>query len=233
MRASFTLTTAVLATLASATPLTFDLSEAQINKLKAGQTNGISARQDDSTTANEFLEGGCRDLIFIYARGSTQDGNIGQSPGPQTIEALKSALGDDYVAAQGVEYPASLLDNLLSGGCDPEDAENMLALITQAATECPDSAIAVSGYSQGAALVHRSVEAASAAVMGQIVAAVTFGDTQKQQDGDQIPNFDTAKTLILCHDGDLVCEGTLTITDNHYDYEDLSPEAADFIISKL
>ena len=28
------------------------------------------------TTANEFLEGGCRDVIFIYARGTTQDGNI-------------------------------------------------------------------------------------------------------------------------------------------------------------
>lgn len=31
---------------------------------------------ETNTTANEFLEGGCRDVIFIYARGTTQDGNI-------------------------------------------------------------------------------------------------------------------------------------------------------------
>lgn len=28
------------------------------------------------TTANEFLDNGCNDVIFLYARGSTQDGNM-------------------------------------------------------------------------------------------------------------------------------------------------------------
>lgn len=32
--------------------------------------------RQESDTANEFLEGGCRDVIFIFARGTTQDGNI-------------------------------------------------------------------------------------------------------------------------------------------------------------
>lgn len=137
------------------------------------------------------------------------------------------------MAAQGVDYPALLLDNLRDGGCDPEDADNMRALITQAATQCPSSKLVVSGYSQGAALVHRSVEAASTSVKARIYAAVTFGDTQKAQDGGQVPNFDASKTLILCHDGDEVCEGTLIITDAHHEYHDLSPEAVSFIVSKV
>ncbi|KAI1486755.1 cutinase [Biscogniauxia mediterranea] len=223
----------IILALAAAVPLTIDISEDTINKLKTGHSNGIQARQSTGTTANEFLEGGCRDLIFIYARGSTQDGNIGGNPGPQLVDHLKASLGNDYVAAQGVDYPAFLIDNLRSGGCDPKDADTMRALITKAATDCPNSAIAVSGYSQGAALVHRSVESATTAVKNKIVAAVTFGDTQKAQDDDKIPNFDASKTLILCHDGDKVCEGTLIITDAHSDYDDLAPTGADYIASKV
>lgn len=137
------------------------------------------------------------------------------------------------MAAQGVDYPALLEDNLREGGCNPEDADNMRALITQAATECPSSKLVVSGYSQGAALVHRSVESASASVKDLIYAAVTFGDTQKAQDGGQVLNFDAGKTLILCHDGDEVCEGTLIITDAHSAYHDLAPDAVEFIVSKV
>ncbi|KAI1505980.1 cutinase [Biscogniauxia marginata] len=231
MKTTLSLVSTVLA-LASAAPLRVDVSKDDLNKLKTGQYRSVQTRQSTGTTANEFLEGGCRNLIFIYARGSTQEGNIGENPGPYLVDDLKAALGNDFVAAQGVDYPALLSDNLRDGGCDPEDAENMRALITQAATDCPDSKIAVSGYSQGAALVHRSLENATAAVKDKVVAAVTFGDTQKAQDDDQIPDFDTGKTLILCHDGDEVCEGTLIITNKHFDYSDLAPTGADFIVGK-
>ncbi|RYP16623.1 hypothetical protein DL765_005014 [Monosporascus sp. GIB2] len=185
------------------------------------------------TTANEFLEGGCRDVVFIFARGTTQPGNIGDAPGPQTIDLLKAILGDSVVAAQGVEYPASLLDNLRKGGCDPEDARNMAALITQAAVKCPASKLVVSGFSQGAALVHRSVEQLPSSVRARIFAGVTYGDTQRKQDNGRIPGLDASKTLIICHDGDLVCEGTLIVTGAHDNYELDAPEAVEFIVSKL
>ncbi|KAI1453225.1 carbohydrate esterase family 5 protein [Annulohypoxylon moriforme] len=237
MKLHLTLLSATLVVSAAANPLTLDYSENTVAILKERQTTGaatsIRKRQSTGTTANEFLDGGCRDVIFIFARGSTQDGNIGDDPGPQTIDQLKAALGADAVAAQGVDYPALLIDNLRDGGCDPEDADNMRALITQAATQCPTAKLVVSGYSQGAALVHRSVEAADTSVKDRIFAAVTYGDTQKAQDNDQIPNFDTGKTLILCHDGDKVCEGTLIVTDAHHGYSDLAPEAVGFIISKV
>ncbi|KAI1778743.1 carbohydrate esterase family 5 protein [Hypoxylon cercidicola] len=237
MKLSLLLLSSTLVAITAANTLVLDYSEAFIQRSKERQLEGntvsVQRRQSAGTTANEFLNGGCRDVIFIFARGSTQDGNIGNDPGPQTVDQLKAALGASAVAAQGVDYPALLVDNLRDGGCDPEDANNMRALITRAATECPSSKLVVSGYSQGAALVHRSVEAASTRVKNRIYAAVTFGDTQKAQDDSRIPNFDASKTLILCHDGDEVCEGTLIITDAHHDYHDLSPEAVDFIVSKV
>lgn len=109
----------------------------------------------------------------------------------------------------------------------------MRALITSAATQCPTSKLVVSGYSQGAAMVHRSIEGATAAVKARIFAAVTFGDTQKDQDDGVIPNFDPSKTLIICNTGDLVCDGTLVITSAHLDYTGSVSQAVTFITAKL
>ncbi|GAP86676.2 putative cutinase [Rosellinia necatrix] len=232
MKASLLLSTALLG-LGSAIPMTFDLSEEMIAKLRTGTSSGEFSIAATGTTANEFLQGGCRSVIFLYARGSTQDGNVGGSPGPQTIDQLKARLGETAVAAQGLAYPASLLDNLRSEGCDPDDADAFSALITKAATDCPSAKLVISGYSQGAALVHAASRRLSAAVRARVAAAVTFGDTRKQQDGGAVPGIDASRTLILCHTGDRVCEGTLIITDAHHDYEDLSPTAVNFIASKV
>ncbi|KAI8949766.1 carbohydrate esterase family 5 protein [Xylaria longipes] len=232
MKASVLLSTA-LAGLASAIPMTLDLSEEMIVKLKTGKSSGMLEVAATGTTANEFLDGGCRPVIFLYARGSTQDGNVGASPGPQTIDQLKAKLGEITVAAQGLEYPASLLDNLRAEGCDPDDAENFADLITKAATDCPSSKLVISGYSQGAALVHAAAKQLTAAVAAKVAAAVTYGDTRKKQDGGVIPKIDASRGLILCHDGDLVCQGSLIITDAHHDYDDLAPTAVSFIVGKV
>ncbi len=137
------------------------------------------------------------------------------------------------VAAQGVKYPASLLDNLREGGCDPADAVSMATLIEKAAAQCPSSRIVVSGFSQGAALVHRSVERLGAATAARVAAGVTYGDTQRAQDGARIPGLAADRTLIICHDGDIVCEGTQLITLAHDGYEKQAPDAVAFILGKL
>lgn len=143
---------------------------------------------------------------------------------------MQTSLGADRIAVQGVEYPAGLAQNLIPGGTDPRDAADMADLIANVSSTCPDSKIVVSGYSQGAAMVHRAVEQIDdPAVLGQIAAAVTFGDTQKKQDDEQVPNVDPAKTLILCNDGDLVCDGTLIVTKNHLDYTSKVQQASDFV----
>ncbi|KAJ8128044.1 hypothetical protein O1611_g5592 [Lasiodiplodia mahajangana] len=176
-----------------AAPFVTDVTDGELAELEA---RDLKIRQTIGTSANEFLDGGCRSVVLIYARGTTQPGNIGEQPGPQLANALKSALGTSTVAAQGVTYGATLIGNLYSGGCPPSEAASMATLIGQVASKCPSSKIVVSGYSQGAAMVHRSVEQLSAAVKAKIVAAVTFGDTQKAQDGGVVPGFDTSKNKI-------------------------------------
>lgn len=154
-------------------------------------------------------------------------------PGVDLSAALKSALGASRVATQGVSYSASLLGNLQSGGCPPSEAASMATLIGQVASQCPSAKIVVSGYSQGAAMVHRSIERVSTAVKARIAAAVTFGDTQNAQDGGRIPGFDTAKTRIFCNDGDRVCDGTLIITGAHSDYRSSISPAVTFIRGRV
>jgi cutinase len=106
-------------------------------------------------------------------------------------------------------------------------------LITRASTQCPASKLVVSGYSQGAALVHGAVKRLGAAARARIFAAVTFGDTQRQQDGGQIPGIPASNTLILCNAGDRVCEGTLIITSAHLDYTGSVGTAANFISARV
>ncbi|KAI0517390.1 carbohydrate esterase family 5 protein [Xylaria bambusicola] len=189
--------------------------------------------QATGTTANDYVNGGCKDIILFYARGSTQPGNMGDQPGPQTADGLIAALGASKVAIQGVDYSANILFNLLPGGCDPTEAKTFATLLTGAAQKCPSSKLVVSGYSQGAALVHAAVEQLAASARARIFAAVTYGDTQKKQDGGKIPNYDANKTLILCNDGDRVCEGTLVITSAHLDYTPKVPTGVSFIVSKV
>ena len=105
----------------------------------------------------------------------------------------------------------------------------MRNLLIQAANDCPDSSILAGGYSQGAALTHRAIENLPGNVKDAIDGVVTFGDTQNEQDGGQIPNFPREKVKIFCNPGDLVCVGTLTITPAHLTYGADAGEAASFL----
>lgn len=121
----------------------------------------------------------------------------------------------------------------LPEGVDATAANNMATLITSVANTCPDAKILLSGYSQGAAMVHASVKRITAAVAARVNGAVTFGDTRNQQDGGTIPGLSSDKVLIICADGDLVCDGTLEITSAHFSYGPRVPEAVSFFVSKV
>lgn len=49
-----------------------------IDKLVARGETRLLPRQlvDANVTANGFLDTGCKDIVLVYARGSTQDGNL-------------------------------------------------------------------------------------------------------------------------------------------------------------
>ncbi|KAK4191093.1 cutinase-domain-containing protein [Podospora australis] len=204
--------------------------------LAAAKPVEVSSRQilgRVGSTATEFTDDGCKDIIMLFARGSTEIGNMGTVCGPPTANGLKDVFGRDAVAVEGIKYEALLSTNFLPGGADLLGIREMKRLIAKATTQCPNSKLVVGGYSQGAALTHRAVEDLPQAQKDKIVAAFTFGDTKNQQDNGQIPNFPREKTIIICNVGDLVCSGTLTILAPHLDYSRRAPEAVNFISARL
>lgn len=54
------------------------------------------------------LEGDCKDVTVIFARGTTEPGNVGMAAGPPFFSALEEKVGKDKVAVQGVPYAADV-----------------------------------------------------------------------------------------------------------------------------
>lgn len=48
-------------------------------------------RQTVGDTANEFVNGGCRDVIFIFSRGSTETGNMVRTTNATTFSSATKA----------------------------------------------------------------------------------------------------------------------------------------------
>ncbi|KAF4776285.1 cutinase [Colletotrichum scovillei] len=203
-----------------------------IHRAQVDTTAQLQSRQT-GTIAKEYTQGGCRDVIFIFARGSTEVGNMGSTVGPPTSDGLKKKYGENKVATEEVDYAAGLTTNFLPGGADPVGVDEMKRLLTDATNKCDKSKIVAGGYSQGAATAHRAIENLPDSVKSKILGVVTYGDTQNQQDKGQIPNFPKDKLKLICNEGDKVCTGTLEITPAHLDYERHVPEAVDFLTGKI
>lgn len=57
---------------------------------------------------------------------------------------------------------------------------------------------------------------------------VTFGDADRDETFGLVP---TSKVLIICHEGDNICDNGIIITPEHRNYEMDAPKAADFVAS--
>lgn len=139
-----------------------------LNALGA-EKSSLSKRDDWSDTRNELSE--CKPITVIFARGTIELGNVGSITGPPFFNALDDVIGADNVAVQGVDYPANIL-GYLEGG-DPGGASTTASLLEQAASQCPDTQIVLSGYSQGAQEVHLGEQQVSADVAARIAAVVS------------------------------------------------------------
>jgi len=179
------------------------------------------------TTANDLVDGSpCKNLLLIFARGTTELGNIGETVGPLLGDNLEALLGVSQVAVQGVDYPADI-PGFLEGG-DPTGSATMASLVSQAITQCPDSKIVIGGYSQGGQLVHNAAKTFSAAETARITAAVIFGDPD---DGQAIGSVPASRTDVICLPGDDICAGGDLVLPAHLSYEPLVPSAAAFVVS--
>ncbi|KAF1814107.1 cutinase-domain-containing protein [Eremomyces bilateralis CBS 781.70] len=183
-------------------------------------------------SASEFTEEGCKPVIFIFARGSTEPGNFGFIAGPNTANKLKDIFGKENVAAEGVDYPALLTTNFLPSGGDPTGVRDMKAKL-QKATQCDGSIVVAGGYSQGAAITHEAIEDSPSQVVSRIAGVVTFGDTKKLQSRGKIQGIPPENFKIICAIGDLVCSGTLIITVAHLTYMVDGDDAGEFLAQRI
>ncbi|POS82935.1 hypothetical protein EPUL_005606 [Erysiphe pulchra] len=215
----------------TALPTGITSSSGQLQTLESSTAlNKISVRDKLSrATANELLDGPCRSVTMLFAKGTGEKGNLGtgSSPGPALSDELKTSLGEDKVAVQGIDYKAKLT-GFLKGG-DIEGSNELIEMANIAATKCPDSKLVLSGFSQGAQVVHRAVGGLSSDVSSKISAVVLFGDPFI---GENVGNLPESSVLSICNEKDAICRSGPSIT-GHLKYPQRAREAADFVISKL
>ena len=107
------------------------------------------------TVENQLLDGTpCRAVTVIFARGTTEQSNVGSLVGPPFFQALANEIGASNLAVQGVDYAADI-PGFLAGG-DVNGSATLASLAVRAEKQCPDTAVVLSGYSQGGQLVHNA-----------------------------------------------------------------------------
>jgi Cutinase len=75
---------------------------------------GVLAKALNVDTTQKGVSG-CKDMTVIFARGTTEPGNVGLVTGPPFFDALSAIIGAKSMEVQGVEYPASI-EGFLQGG---------------------------------------------------------------------------------------------------------------------
>ncbi|KAL8801227.1 MAG: hypothetical protein Q9182_004621 [Xanthomendoza sp. 2 TL-2023] len=198
-----------------------------------GGGGGSTGTYTTGNTANDITnKTPCKPLTIIFARGTNERGNLGSVIGPPLYTALKTKLGAEKIAYQGVPYPASPAGNANGGGTG---GALMASLAQQAIQQCPSTKIILSGYSQGGSVVHRAgpqlgstpiaagtcLLSPSLPVTGtladniSIATAVIFGDPSN---GSPVTNVANLKEY--CAQGDNVCgtPRTFAITAAHASY---------------
>lgn len=95
-----------------------------------------------SSSGDDLVNGQCGDMVYIFARGTTERGNLGTVIGPGFGQELASQMGN--VAVQGVDYPANIAG--FNAGGSNAGATTMADLCRQAIQQCPGTPIVMSGY---------------------------------------------------------------------------------------
>ncbi|KAK0109727.1 hypothetical protein ONS95_002406 [Cadophora gregata] len=178
------------------------------------------------TTYNQ-LSSTCKPYTVVFARGTTEPGNVGILVGPPFFDALKAKVGSAALAVQGVnDYKASVVGYLAGG--DVKGSVNMAMQIATAFTTCPNTKLVVSGYSQGGQLVHNALASLPATTVTWVSKVVIFGDPNN---GTAIPNVEANKVMTICHQGDDICDDGLRVLQQHLTYGLDARNAATFVVS--
>lgn len=147
---------------------------------------------------------------------------MGTVVGPPTAKDLISTLGANAVSVQGLDYPA-----IVAGNADEGKAggATMAKLAQQALKQCPKTKLVLSGYSQGAMVVHQALGGLST---GDVSAVVVFGDPLN---GQAWKNIDASKVLDVCGSSDFICDhGPTDTSGSHLSYGSSAQKAAGFAV---
>jgi len=207
-----------------------------------GSSGAVKGGMGGGSVSNELLEGSCKPIILIFARASTEPGNMGGSMGPIVCSGLKRAY-PDKVACQGVgkPYTAGLADNVGTVGTTQAAIGEATKMFTTADSKCPDSIIVFGGYSQGTAVMMNTVKALPPNIKKKVVAGVLFGYTKNKQMQGAIPNYPKDQLTVFCDESspgvykDGVCGGQLNVNGGHFAYMTNSDgtKAVTFLKSKI
>ncbi|KAH7097265.1 cutinase-domain-containing protein [Auriculariales sp. MPI-PUGE-AT-0066] len=179
----------------------------------------------DGQTSSDIVNVICRQMTLLYARGTNEGGNLGLAVGPPLQTALAAAVGTDNLAVQGIDYPADC-KGAIGGSVDPFNATgsvNCADMVTAVLEYCPNTAVVISGYSQGAQQAHGCLMRLSPEQVANIQAVVTFGDPLSATPFDQV---DAARTKVFCNEGDEVCNNKPIILPPHFTYGTVAIEPA-------
>ncbi|KAF2397428.1 cutinase [Trichodelitschia bisporula] len=188
-------------------------------------------------TANDLTSGSCKKVTLIFARASTEPGNMGMSMGPAVCSGLKAKLGAGSVACQGVggPYSAGLMDNVAPAGTTAGAINEAIRMFQMAHTKCPQSTIVAGGYSQGTAVMMNAISKLDETVRSKVAGVVLFGYTKNAQQKSGIPNYPKDKVKVFCAASDGVCGGMLLVTAGHFAYlmDGSGTQATNFLLSKI
>ncbi|KAK4963525.1 hypothetical protein LTR10_001154 [Elasticomyces elasticus] len=180
------------------------------------------------TTENQLVDGtSCRAITILFARGTTEQGNVGTLVGPPFFQAVANKVGASKVAVQGVNYAADVAGFEVGG--DPTGSALLASLVGQAQSRCPNTKLVLSGYSQGGQLVHNAAAMLSASQTAFVNSVVIFGDPDN---GEPVGSIPSSKVLIICHVGDDICLHGDLILPPHLTYAVNAQQAANFVASK-
>jgi len=226
--------------IAAAAPAISGVADELHSAFTEPQKNLFRRQGGGGSTSDELKNGPCKKVTLIFARASTEPGNMGGSMGPATCKGLKKAYNND-VACQGVgksgsnSYTAGLPENALPKGT--KDGAIIVAqdMFKMAQQKCPNSIIVAGGYSQGTAVMMNAISTLDEGLKNKVVGVVLFGYTKNGQQKSGIPKYPKEKVEVFCAKSDGVCWGALNVSAGHFSYmgNGDGPKAVAFLKGKI
>ena len=203
------------------------------------------------TYAAQAPGNGCADVEIIGARASTERPGLGVLIGPLAQRVTRAS--SQTVRSTAVDYPASLANyqNSVRQG-----VADLAEKIEATASSCPDTAIVLAGYSQGAQVIGDAIAgsgrlgrpAVDAAALDRVAAVALFGDPtftagepfnaeNRNRNGvfargrgalDAVAD----RTRSFCNQGDRFCQGGASLAA-HLNYNGSLTAAQQFVVDEI